>query len=134
MQKIIIIGNSIAADIVYGYLEKDERYDVVCFAVEKDYITETKKFDLNIEELSSISEKYSINDHHVMLGIGYGNVNQTRAALFEKVKGMGYVVETYIHQSAVVQSNAVVGEGSMILSNSVVEPYAEIGGNSLVRV
>lgn len=132
MQKIIIVGNSIAADIVYGFLEQDRRYEVVCFAVDKEYITEERKFGLKVENLGYISEKYLTDNHRIMLGVGYDNVNQTRAVLFKKVKEMGYQIETYIHESAVVHPNATVGEGSMVLSNSVVEPYAKIGENVLI--
>ena len=75
MQKIIIVGNSIAADIVYGFLEQDRRYEVVCFAVDKEYITEERKFGLKVENLGYISEKYLTDNHRIMLGVGYDNVD-----------------------------------------------------------
>tara|TARA_B110000027_G_scaffold122601_1_gene137728 strand:+ start:733 stop:1401 length:669 start_codon:yes stop_codon:yes gene_type:complete len=132
MKKVIIIGNSIAAEIIYGYLENDTRFEVVCFSVDKEYIKESHKFGLKVEDFDELVPLYPKEQFDVILGIGYNDVNQTRAHFFNKVKKVGYNVVTYIHPSAVVQNNAEIGEGSMILSNSVVEPFAKIGENSIV--
>ena len=132
MTKVIIVGNSIAADILYGYLEHDSRYEVVCFAVNKEYIKESHKFGLKVENLDELPSLYAKEEFQVVLGIGYRDMNQTRAKFFDKLKKYGYNIVTYIHPSAVIQNNAVIGEGSMILSNSVVEPFVKIGENSII--
>ncbi len=54
MQKIIIVGNGIAAEILYGYLKYDDRYDLVTFSVDKKYINKDKLFDLEVEDLNEI--------------------------------------------------------------------------------
>ena len=132
MQNIIIIGNSIAADILYGYLHSDKRYEVTCFAVDKEYITDKTKFGLQVLEINTLPVKFTTKGYKVVLGIGYNNLNQNREAIFNRIKSMGYTLETYIHPSAVVHYGATIGEGSMVLSNSVVEPFAEIGCNSFI--
>ena len=83
-------------------------------------------------ELNTLPVKFPAKDYKVVLGIGYSNLNQNREAIFNRIKSMGYTLETYIHPSAVVHYGATIGEGSMVLSNSVVEPFAEIGCNSLI--
>ena len=42
VQPVVIIGNSITAEVVYDLIKKDERYKVECFAVDKQYINELK--------------------------------------------------------------------------------------------
>tara|TARA_B100001287_G_scaffold106033_1_gene89225 strand:+ start:6303 stop:6971 length:669 start_codon:yes stop_codon:yes gene_type:complete len=132
MQKIIIIGNSIAADILYGYLNTDERYEVICFAADEKYIDKKIKFGLDVLKIESIKSKYNCEEHKVILGIGYSNVNKNREAIYKRIKNLGFIIETYIHPSAVVNENVTIGEGSMVLSNSVIEPYAKIGVNSFI--
>ncbi|MBD01344.1 MAG: hypothetical protein CL841_08500 [Crocinitomicaceae bacterium] len=132
MQKIIIIGNSIAADILYGYLHSDERYEVMCFAVDGEYAVEKSKFGLDVLDIKLLKNSYNCEEHKVVLGIGYNNVNQNRMVIYNRIKNLGYELETYIHPSAVVHENVSIGEGSMVLSNSVVEPYAKIGVNSFI--
>lgn len=132
MKKIIIIGNTIAADIIYGLLNSDGRYEIVGFSVDKEYITETEKFGLEVISIDALKETYNATEHAVMLGIGYNNVNQTRAEIFNRIKSLGYSVETYIHPSAVINSEAKIGEGSIVMANSVVEPFSSIGENSMI--
>lgn len=132
MKKVIIIGNSIAAEIIYGYIKNDNRYNVGCFAVDKEFITEPIKFGLKVVDLNILEHCFPSGEYKVFLGIGYNDVNQTRANLYNRVKSMGYEVETYIHPSAVVHNTSQLGEGSLVLSNSVVEPYAVIGNNTIV--
>jgi sugar O-acyltransferase (sialic acid O-acetyltransferase NeuD family) len=132
MQKIIIVGNSIAADIVYGFLEQDKRYEVVCFAVDKKYIDGKSKFGLDELDINLLKSRYNCEEHKVVLGVGYNNLNQNREVIYNRIKNLGYEIETYIHPSAVVHENVSIGEGSMVLSNSVVEPFAKIGVNSFI--
>ena len=132
MQKIIIVGNSIAADIDYGFLEQDKRYEVVCFAVDKKYIDGKSKFGLDELDINLLKSRYNCEEHKVVLGVGYNNLNQNREVIYNRIKNLGYEIETYIHPSAVVHENVSIGEGSMVLSNSVVEPFAKIGVNSFI--
>ena len=132
MTNIIIIGNYIAAEIMYGYFQADERYKVVCFSVDEEYITEEEKFGLKIINLKKLKENYNPKDYKIIIGVGYNNINQNRENIFNRVKEMGYEIETYIHPSAVVNETASIGEGSMILSNSVVEPFVKVGENSII--
>jgi len=66
-KKIIIIGNTVAADIIYGLLNSDDRYEVVCFSVDKEYITETEKLGLQVIPIEDLKEKYNPGEHSVML-------------------------------------------------------------------
>tara|TARA_B110000046_G_scaffold172321_1_gene193977 strand:- start:383 stop:1060 length:678 start_codon:yes stop_codon:yes gene_type:complete len=130
--EVVILGVGIGADIIYGYLMNDERYLINSFAVETEYIKGNKKFGLPVHDLKSLTHLYETKAILFIMGIGYANVNQTRARIFNTVKDMGFNFETYIHPSAVVSSNANLEEGAMVLSNSVIEPYARVGFNSLV--
>lgn len=131
MKKIIIIGNSIAAEIIYGYLKKDSRYKIIGFAVNKEFITQDKIFDYQLAPLENLGDYFDNKDCSAIIAMGYKNLNQNRRKVFEQVKNLGFQVETYIHQNTAIYSDQI-GEGSIILPNSTLEPYSKVGSNSVV--
>lgn len=131
-EKIIIIGNSITAEILYKYISTDKRYQIECFSVDKSYIKDSLLFDIKVVPLEELSKKYSPLEYKVILAMGYNNVNQDRENMYQRVKSLGYEIITYIHQDARVYNDYNIGEGSIVLSNSVIEPFAKIGRNSFI--
>jgi sugar O-acyltransferase (sialic acid O-acetyltransferase NeuD family) len=132
MKKIIIIGNEIGAKTLYGYLNNDDRYQVVAFSVDKEYITEKQLYGLPVIPIGDLISNYSTTIFSIVLGLGYKNLNRNREQMFVKIKEMGYAIETYIHPTAVILNDNNIGEGSMIFAGSVVEPFTKIGKNTLV--
>jgi|APSaa5957512535_1039671.scaffolds.fasta_scaffold10984_7 sugar O-acyltransferase (sialic acid O-acetyltransferase NeuD family) len=132
MQKIIIVGNGIAAKILYGYIKNDKRYKVIAFSVDYKYINQSKLFGLDVVDLNKLKDLYSVNGYKLILGVGYNNINKDREDIFKRVKNFGYRVETYIHLDARIYNENCIGEGSIIFANSVVEPYSTIGKNSVI--
>jgi len=136
MQKIILIGNIISTDIMHAYLSQDARYEVVAFSVHKAYITENTKLGLPVVDLEEIANHYSPVDHKLIMAIGYTNQNTIRQALFERVKSMGYIIETYIHPDANIYNGGIeggsIGEGSIIMPNSTIEVFTTIGQNTII--
>ncbi|MBE0515245.1 acetyltransferase [Sulfurimonas sp.] len=131
-EKVIIIGNSITAEILYKYITNDKRYQIECFCVDRNYIKENILFGIKVVSLEEIQEKYPPKDYKVLLAMGYNNVNQDRECMYQKVKSLKYEIITYIHKDAKVYNDFNIGEGSIILANTVVEPFAKIGKNSVV--
>ena len=132
MQKLIIIGNSTAAKILYGYLKDDKRYKIVAFSVNKQFITDKKLFNVDVIDIELLNDKYHVKEHKIILGLGYNNINKDREEMFQKVSKLGYLIETYIHPDAKVFNEFNIGKGSIVLPNSVIEPYSQIGKNSVI--
>ncbi len=135
MKRIILIGNTVAADIMYAYLAQDLRYEVVGFSVDKAFIVETSKHGHPVVDLENLAQVYDPLSHRVIMASGYSNQNTTRQTLFEKVKEMGFSVESYIHPDARIYNSSDVsniGEGSIIMPNTTIEVFTQIGKNSVV--
>jgi len=129
--KIILVGNSTAAEILYQYLQRDSRYQVVAFSVEQSFITDEQYLGLPVVALEQLGDKFDSAEHQVLVAVGYNQLNQTRARLFEQVKTLGFNVLSYIHPDAKVYSDQI-GEGAIIMANAVVEVCASVGDNSVV--
>lgn len=131
MQHIIIIGNSITADIIYSYVKDDTRYKVCAFAVDKEFISDTEIDGLPVVDLNNLSDHFPADTHQALMAIGYQKLNETRASIFQRLKDMGYEPLTYLHKGAHIHTNNI-GAGSVVLPGSVIEPFVTIGENNII--
>jgi sugar O-acyltransferase (sialic acid O-acetyltransferase NeuD family) len=131
-QAAILVGNAVAADILYGYLRADSRYKVLACAVDDAYVDKSVLKDLPCIGLSRLREKFPPERHAAVMAIGYDNLNRTRESMFARIREMGYTVLTYIHPDAKIYCEHPVGEGCVVLPNAVIEPHARVGANSVI--
>lgn len=71
----------------------------------------------------------------ILLANGLGSVGLPtgRIQLFDRFRKRGYGFATIIHPSAVVASDAEMGEGVQIMAGSVIQPGCRIGCNAIVN-
>ncbi len=132
MKKILLAGNAIAANILYGYLAKDSRYQVMGLTVEDDFVGTGGIEGIETIPISRICDLYKPQDHEVIMAIGYHSLNRVRETLFNRLKSFGYKMESYVHKDAKVYTHHPLGEGCVILPNAVIEPHARVGANSMI--
>lgn len=132
MKKILLAGNAITAEILFAYLQHDARYEVAGFTVDDEFVAQGGIGGYRTVGLSEVAGVFSHESHHVIMAMGYNDLNRSRETMFERLKDMGYGVETYIHPDARVYSNHPVGEGSVVLPGAVIEPHAQVGANTMV--
>ena len=94
-KKIIIVGSSITAQILYSYITDDNRYFVECFCVNDKYIKENSLFGKKVVALEKLLDYYSPNNFEVLVAMGYNNLNQDRENVSNAIKNFGL---TYINQ------------------------------------
>lgn len=132
MKKVVIIGNSDAADVLYRYMYSDPRWEVIGFCVDEGFVKERLKFDLPVVSIDQIAGFFK-GDFCAVMGVGYSGMNSIRETLYSKVKSMGIKISSYIHpDSKVYTEEERIGDGSLILPGVIVEPYATIGENSVL--
>ena len=134
MQKIIIAGNSLSAEILYSYIKLDQRYKILGFTVDEKFIQAKTLFSLEVLPLEKLHTFYdpSKTDMKIILAIGYKDLNRTRENIYTRLKEQGFSIETYIHPEAKIYNGGNIGEGSIVLANSVIEPFSTLGINSVV--
>jgi sugar O-acyltransferase (sialic acid O-acetyltransferase NeuD family) len=132
MKKILLAGNAITAEILFAYLRQDARYEVAGFTVDDEFVAQGSISGYRTAGLSEVTGAFSPDSHRVVMAMGYNDLNRTREAMFERLKTLGYEVETYIHPDARVYSDQPVGEGSVVLPGAVIEPHARVGANTMV--
>ncbi len=130
-EKVIIIGHSIAAEIIYSIISRDPRINVAAFTVHRSFIDKPVLFDKPIVPFESLAETYPPSEYKIINAIGYGNVNKNRGKIFLEAKLLGYSPLTYIHASASNFSQEI-GEGVFIMPGAVIEPFSLIGANTFI--
>jgi len=128
-KKLIIGGDSLFAEIAYEYFTYDSEYEVVTFAVEKEYIKKESMFDLPIVPFEELAEHFSPEEHYFYAANVYTQLNRLRTRMYLKAKSRGYKPASYISPRAFVWRNVELGEHCFIFEDNVIQPFVKIGNN-----
>lgn len=132
MKKVILAGNAITANILYDYLVRDNRYEVVGLTVDDDFIDMNGVPSLHSVPLSNVTSIYNPQDHMIIMAMGYNDINRSRESMFNRLKTMGYQIESYVHPDAKIFTHYPLGEGCVVLPSAVIEPHVRLGANSMI--
>jgi sugar O-acyltransferase (sialic acid O-acetyltransferase NeuD family) len=131
-RKLVIIGDSAFAEIAYEYFTHDSEYEVVAFAVEREFLKRRELFGLPVVEFETLEDAYAPAGHHFFAANVYTQLNQLRTRLYREAKRKGYAPASYVSPHAFVWRNVEVGEHCFIFENNVVQPFAKIGDNVIL--
>lgn len=130
-EKIIIIGDGGHARMILDFLEEKKIYDIIGITTNNQ---EKKDFYgypiLGDDNQLEIYKKKGISK--VAIGIGGFTNNILRKNVFNFAKSIGFVIETIIHDSAVISRYAKIGEGTVIMPNVTVNNDVVIGNNCVI--
>ncbi|MBA6065590.1 acetyltransferase [Pseudomonas mosselii] len=131
-KKLVIVGAGELAMIAYEYFTYDSSYEVVGFAVEREYLDESTLYDLPIIALEEVVTHFPPAEHEAFVAIPASGLNRLRTRLYHVVKELGYACATYISSRAFVWRNAKIGENCFIFEHNTVQPFVEIGNNVIL--
>lgn len=128
-KKLIIVGNGETAELAYLYFTNDSQYDVVAFAVDKDYIMDTKLRGLDVVPIENMNVRFSPVDYDAFIAISSTKLNTLRTRLYSYVKSLGYTMASYISSKAYIGHEVKLGDNCFIMENNVIQSFATIGNN-----
>lgn len=128
-RKLVIVGDSAFAEIAREYFDVDTDYQVVAFAVEKQYLRQNELHGLPVVQFEELHMLYPPQEHDVFVAIVYTQLNRLRARLAAEAKRKGYRLGSYISPHAFIWRNVTVGEHVFIFESNTVQPFVEIGDN-----
>jgi len=76
---------------------------------------------------------YRPEDILLVNALGSVGLPEARKTLFERLKKKGFRFATVIHPSAILASDAVLGEGAQIMAGAVVQAGTRLGANTIVN-
>lgn len=131
-KKLIIVGAGEFAEIAYEYFSFDSEYDVVAFAVERNYIQKRELFGKPIIAFEELEKEYKPDKYYVFVAVYYGKLNRIRTRLYNECKKKGYKCASYISSKAFVWHNVYVGENTFIFEDNTIQYKAKIGNNVIL--
>lgn len=126
---MVLVGDSLFAEIAYEYFTHDSPYDVVAFAVEADYRKRDELFGLPVVDFESLADRYPPEDHSVYVAMVYTQLNRLRTRLARAAKDRGYALASYVSSSAFVWRNVKFGEHCFVFEDNTLQPFVTLGDN-----
>lgn len=128
-RRLVIVGDSLFAEIAHEYFTHDSPYEVVGFAVEHEYRKRDMLNGLPIVDFESVADRFPPDEHSVYVALVYTQLNRLRARLMGAAKELGYPLASYISSQAFVWRNVQIGEHCFVFENNVVQPFVTLGNN-----
>lgn len=132
MEQVIIFGIGEISQIAYLYLSEDNKYQVLGFCMDKEYINENRFLDLPIIAFDDIEKYYSVDNYKMFIPLSYTKVNKFREQKFKEAKEKGYSFISYVHPKATLASNAKIGENCFIFEDNTIQPFVSIEDNCIL--
>ena len=128
-RKLIIVGDSVFAQVAYEFFTHDSAYEVVAFCVERAYLKRTSLFGLPVVAFEELEELYTPAAHSFFAAVVFTQRNRLRTRLYLEAKEKGFAPASYVGTRARVHARARIGEHCFICEATVVQPRAEVGSN-----
>ncbi|WP_083099816.1 acetyltransferase [Pseudophaeobacter leonis] len=126
-KRLLIIGAGEFADIAYEYFTVDSDYEVVGFAVEREYLTEDTKFGLPVVALDEADATFDPRDTEAHVAVTSTQLNRVRARLIGAARAKGYRLASFISPHAFVWRTAEIGENAFIFEDNTIQHGVRIG-------
>jgi sugar O-acyltransferase (sialic acid O-acetyltransferase NeuD family) len=127
--KLVLVGDSLFAEIAYEYFTHDSPYEVVAFSVEREHRRRDELFGLPVVDFETLAETHPPGEHSVHVALVYTQLNRLRARLAAASGALGYGLASYVSSKAFVWRNVELGEHCFIFENNVVQPFVKVGKN-----
>lgn len=132
MSKVVLFGDGKIAEEIYFYFTNDSDYEVVAFCVDAAFLTKDELFGLPVVPFGQVVELYPPNSHKMFVALGYQQLNSLRQRKYLEAKEKGYELVSYICSRATNFGNIQVGDNTLVLEHSTIQPLSKIGNNVFI--
>ena len=126
-KKLIIIGASGHGKVVADIVLKLQKYEEIVFLDDNENVKECMGFPVVGK---SSDAGYYINEADFFVAIGNAKI---RKKVTEQLETLGAVIPTFVHPSAVIGGQVKIGEGTVVMAGTVVNPDCMIGKGCIVN-
>lgn len=134
MKNIVIIGNGSYSQMMKKYVELTAFGKVYAYVADKNYISNSELDGIKVISFEELPAKYPPASFTLIMAIGYSQMAQIRKDKFLLCKKMGYTFENYIHPTAFISEDVILGEGNNILEGVYIQMGCKIGNANLFFV
>lgn len=132
MEKVVIFGNSLYAELYHFCLTHDSPCEVAAFTVDREYITDTSLFGLPVVPFDEVERLFPPAAYSMIVSVSFQKVNSVRERKYREAREKGYRLIRYVSSRAVTWPNLEIGDNCVIGAHCTVEPFVTIGNNVTV--
>lgn len=132
MRKLVIFGAAAFAEIAHYYFTHDSPYQVAGFTVDRPYLADSSYHGLPVVPFDEVTRWFPPTDHDLFVAVGVGGVNRHRADKVAEAERLGYTLASFLSSRADVPAGLVVRPNTMIMERAGIQPYVEIGRDSII--
>jgi sugar O-acyltransferase (sialic acid O-acetyltransferase NeuD family) len=126
---LIIVGDSLFAQVAHECFTRDSEYTVVAFAVERAHRNRDELFGLPVVDFEDLEDWYPPESHSVYAALIYTELNRLRTRLAATAKDKGFRLASYVSGDALVWPNVTFGEHCFVFEGNIVQPFVSLGDN-----
>lgn len=130
--KVVVFGTGSFAQVVHFYLTHDSDNEVVAFTVHEKYRDRDEAFGLPLVGFENIERSFPPDSFKMYVAVGYRNVNQLRARIYEEAKGKGYELVTYVSSRCTHWGDTGMGDNCFIFEDNTIQPFVRIGNDVVI--
>lgn len=131
-RKLVIVGDSLFAEIADEYFTHDSDYEVVAFAVEDAYRKRDELRGRPVLSFDTLEQQVDPGEHSVFAALTYGKLNRLRRRLAEEAKAKGFALASYVSSRAFVWPNVEFGEHNFIFEDNTIQPFVKFGDDNVL--
>jgi sugar O-acyltransferase (sialic acid O-acetyltransferase NeuD family) len=130
MAEVVIFGTRDFASLARYYLTMDSPHDVVAFTVDRAWLPETSTCEgLPVVPLDELCERFPPHAFAAFAPMSARRMNADRQSVYERLKGMGYRLISYVSSRATCLPGVRIGENCFVLEDNTIQPFVTIGNN-----
>lgn len=133
MDNIVIIGTSVAANNIFKFIEKYKLFNVLGFAVSKEYKLFEEYLRKPVYELETLDTIIDKNTDYVFVAMQWNKLNSDRRKVYETLKKQGYKFANLISPMASINGE-IAGDNCWITDFVCIDTDAIIHNDVFVKV
>ena len=133
MDRLVIIGTSIAANNILKFVKKYKLFEVIGFAVNREYRTVSTYLNKPVYDVESLNSIIDKTTDYLFVAIQWNRLNAERRKVYEQLKAEGYKFANLVSPLASI-NGVLVGDNCWITDFVCIDTDAMIGNNVFVKV
>jgi len=129
---LVIVGDSLFAEIAHEYFEHDSPYEPVAFSVEEEYRRRDAFRGLPVVAFETLRDHFDPATTSVFVAITYGQLNRVRTRLADAAAAAGFPLASYVSSRAFAWRNVEIGEHCFVFEDNTLQPFVRIGRNCVL--
>jgi sugar O-acyltransferase (sialic acid O-acetyltransferase NeuD family) len=131
-EKLMIIGASNTAELVYEFVKDYNLFEVVGFAVDKEYKNSNTFCGLPVYLTDEIENVIDVEKDYIFVALLWNELNARRKRLYQRLKANNkYKFANLISPKSSIKGD-LTGDNCWIHDFVVIQPTAQIGNNVFV--